>query len=403
MAPLRRAALALGLLSSPAFAARTPVSVSVNTSSVTNSAVNPLIRGCHLDYGFAQAPRGFTANMVYESAPGTSNYGGSGGSPSSTGGTCTVPAWRLVLDGGAQGSMTTTDYTPFSGKDSLNVQMGGSGPVPGQRAGIANRGLCGSGMVFQAAQPYEFAFMGWANSYVDLPMFAELRDFTTNASLAIVNFTLPATGPPWGSTWQTVNFTITPDASTACTGIPYNSDPSIDCGQAAGPAHICVRCGGELLIGLWQPGEVAVGYTSLMPGPWGRLLSADGVTYLPILKSAGDVLTAMGVTLIRAGGSVSQSMRWRDWRGPAWNRPALGQNWGLSLLESLGPFEIADMCAALGIVPAITLAYDLNDDVDWADLVEYAWGDETTTLGRRRARDGHPAVYNITVFELGNE
>jgi hypothetical protein len=35
-----------------------------------------------------------------------------------------------------------------------------------------------------------------------------------------------------------------------------------------------------------------------------------------------------------------------------------------------GPFEVIDMCAALDIEPIITLAYDLNDPLDWADLVE---------------------------------
>ena len=60
------------------------------------------------------------------------------------------------------------------------------------------------------------------------------------------------------------------------------------------------------------------------------------------------------------------------------------------------------MCNALGIEPAITLAYDSNDEGDWADLVEYAWGDaKTTSWGARRAADGHPAPYNVTVFELG--
>ena len=36
--------------------------------------------------------------------------------------------------------------------------------------------------------------------------------------------------------------------------------------------------------------------------------------------------------------------------------------------------------------------------------VEYCWGDaQTTSWGQRRAADGHPQPYNITVFELGNE
>lgn len=31
------------------------------------------------------------------------------------------------------------------------------------------------------------------------------------------------------------------------------------------------------------------------------------------------------------------------------------------------------MCAALGIEPVLTFAYDLNNATDWADLIEYWW------------------------------
>jgi alpha-N-arabinofuranosidase len=62
------------------------------------------------------------------------------------------------------------------------------------------------------------------------------------------------------------------------------------------------------------------------------------------------------------------------------------------------------MGEALGIETVITLAYDTNDADDWADLVEYAWGDaKQTSWGRRRAADGHPDAWNLTTFELGNE
>ena len=50
----------------------------------------------------------------------------------------------------------------------------------------------------------------------------------------------------------------------------------------------------------------------------------------------------------------------------------------------------------------MTLAYDLNTVGDWADLVEYAFGDATTAWGAVRiANDSHPAPYNCSIFELG--
>lgn len=65
------------------------------------------------------------------------------------------------------------------------------------------------------------------------------------------------------------NFTLVPSASTTCVGIPFGSDPTIDCGKNAGPAHVCVRCGGEFSIGLAAQGGINIGYASMMPGSWG--------------------------------------------------------------------------------------------------------------------------------------
>jgi len=62
------------------------------------------------------------------------------------------------------------------------------------------------------------------------------------------------------------------------------------------------------------------------------------------------------------------------------------------------------MANALDIEPIMTLAYDLNSAADWADLVEYLYGDETTDWGAVRVHnDSHPAPFQIKTFELGNE
>jgi len=73
-----------------------------------------------------------------------------------------------------------------------------------------------------------------------------------------------------------------------------------------------------------------------MPGAWGRVAGVNGAP-LPALKAAADVLRTMGTRVMRAGGTVSQSLRWKDWRGPPWTRPSSGHAWGRSLLAGWGP------------------------------------------------------------------
>lgn len=68
-----------------------------------------------------------------------------------------------------------------------------------------------------------------------------------------------------------------------------------------------------------------------------------------------------------------------------------------------GPFEAIDGANALGAVATITLS-DTQSASDWADLVEYCYGDTNTTWGAVRSlNDSHPNVYRVTHFELGNE
>lgn len=61
-----------------------------------------------------------------------------------------------------------------------------------------------------------------------------------------------------------------------------------------------------------------------------------------------------------------------------------------------------DLCNAAGIEIIITLSENQSPE-DWADLVEYCWGNSSTTWGAQRAADGHPDPYRVTIFELGNE
>ena len=73
-----------------------------------------------------------------------------------------------------------------------------------------------------------------------------------------------------------------------------------------------MRSFAELVLGVTGSGSVNFGFASLSPGPWGLVSGPHGP--LPVLKSAGDVLTAMGVTLFRSGGSVSQVCVHVVWR-----------------------------------------------------------------------------------------
>jgi alpha-N-arabinofuranosidase len=55
---------------------------------------------------------------------------------------------------------------------------------------------------------------------------------------------------------------------------------------------------------------------------------------------------------------------------------------------------------ALGAEPVITTT-ETSSPAEFADLVEYCWGNDTTPMGKQRAADGHPDQYKLRFIELG--
>jgi len=312
---------------------------------------------------------------------------------------CSTAAGTAALDSAVIMNAAANAIAPGAPTLSLNKTGSDSGMV-----GWANRGIGGEGLVFQGGKDYEGYLMALAPAGGSL--LVAMVDRSSNATLASTTLSLLPSPE-----WQKVPFSgLTPSAGTGCEGIAWNSDPDIDCGevpkQGMNPGIVCVRCGGEVQVGLTSPGSLHLGFVTLQPGSLGRFAG------LPVLKSGTDMLQQMGFRSIRQGGSVSYSLRWKEWRGAPEQRAAMNHVWGPDLVAPWGPFEFLDMANGLGIMPILTLATDSppsgpplgNNASDWADLVEYLYGDESTEWGSVRIHnDSHPAPYVISHFELGNE
>jgi hypothetical protein len=361
-----------------------PPSVVIDAANVTHK-ISKRFNGCHIDPGYENEPVGYRANLIYGEA--------FEGAPSTNG----PSSWNSVASGGTAGSSASDPSTPFGAKGLPSMKVTITTPAGTGVVGASNRGLGNSGYFLSGGKDYVgFCFVKVPAGSGPVILVAQFNDYTGAGVLASVS---QAVSPAADGSWVRVNFTLTPSASTTCVGV--TSDPDVNCGKVDGlqPGHTCVKCGGEFILGLSGPAAASInlGYVDVSPGSWGTFQGQ------PVLKSAVDVLQTMGIQIIRQGGTVSQSFAWKDWRGPAWERPSLGHIWGASLVSGWGPFEFIAMCEGAGIEPVVTLAYDLNSVNDWADLVEYLYGNSSTTWGALRAADGHPTAYEAYVFELGNE
>ena len=355
-----------------------PPSTLVIDATAVDHVVKKEFMGCHADPGYTNEPLGWTANLVYgqsfESSPASK-----------------ISAWNDVTSPTVTATVAldaAVHVNPSVAAPSLSVTFTSGSGV----AGWSNRGIGNEGLSIQAL-PYEGYVLVLAPAAVTLYVGIHDRDAKTvldSASIAVSG----------SAEWQQVRFTLSPAAPAACGSIAPGSDATVDCGRMGpNPGHICIRCAGEFVVGLAAPGSAHIGFSQLVPGAWGTFAG------LPVSKLGVQTLQQMGITTIRQGGTVSQSFRWKDWipASQPWLRPSMGHTWGDSLVGSWGLFDFIDMCAAAHIKPIVTLAYDLNSADDFADLVEFMYGDNTTTWGSKRIADGHPQIYDLQTIELGNE
>ena len=114
--------------------------------------------------------------------------------------------------------------------------------------------------------------------------------------------------------------------------------------------------------------------------------------------------------------SPENAFRWERTIGPIEERPGhWNVNWGYRTTDGIGFHEYLQMAEDLGAKPLYVVNVGLwhggmtpYDQIQpWIDetlaALEYANGDVTTKYGAMRARNGHPAPFNIEYLEIGNE
>lgn len=114
--------------------------------------------------------------------------------------------------------------------------------------------------------------------------------------------------------------------------------------------------------------------------------------------------------------SPDNAFRWERTIGPIEERPGhWNVNWGYRTTDGIGFHEYLQMAEDLGAKPLYVVNVGLwhggmtpyNEIQPWIDeclaALEYANGDVTTKYGALRAKNGHPAPFNIEYLEIGNE
>ena len=108
------------------------------------------------------------------------------------------------------------------------------------------------------------------------------------------------------------------------------------------------------------------------------------------------------------GGCFAETYDWRDGIGPRENRPER-VNWWYSFdkrteSNQVGTHEFCDFCEMVGAEPYFAANMTSTTPLHIRNWVEYVnFPENSTTLSRERAQNGHPAPFNVKYWGIGNE
>ena len=151
---------------------------------------------------------------------------------------------------------------------------------------------------------------------------------------------------------------------------------------------------GALEISGTGSGNLHVGAVSLMPAD-----NIDGFR-----PDVIELFRQINMGFWRYGGNYTSNLIWFHTIGDPDKRPPDWDNaWGAMQPNDLGIDEFMNFCKLIGVEAYISVNAGLGDSHSAAEEVEYINGSPTTHMGTLRAKNGHPAPYQVKFWNIGNE
>jgi alpha-N-arabinofuranosidase len=166
-----------------------------------------------------------------------------------------------------------------------------------------------------------------------------------------------------------------------------------------------------------RPGTVWLGFVSLFPPTWTDRPNGLRKDLMQLLVDLNPKFLRFPGGNYVEGDTIESRFDWKKTIGPLEERHGHPCPWGYRSTDGLGLLEFLEWCEDMKAEPvlAVYAGYslkgihvnpgpDLEPFVQEAlEEIEYVIGDANTTWGARRAKDGHPAPFNLQYVEIGNE
>jgi len=164
------------------------------------------------------------------------------------------------------------------------------------------------------------------------------------------------------------------------------------------------------------PGVFQLDMVSLMPPTYkNHGMRPDLAQLLADMKP--QFMRFPGGCFVEGNIKPENAFRWERTIGPIEERPGhMNANWGYYTTDGIGFHEFLQLAEDIGAKPLYVVnvgiwhgGYTPLDSLkdtwlkECMDALEYANGDTSTKYGALRAKNGHPAPFNIEYLEIGNE
>lgn len=173
----------------------------------------------------------------------------------------------------------------------------------------------------------------------------------------------------------------------------------------------------RFVITLDQPGTIWLGLVSLFPPTWNDQPNGFRQDLMQMLVDLQPKFLRFPGGNYVEGDTVETRFDWKKTIGPIEERHGHPCPWGYRSTDGMGLLEFLEWCEDMKAEPvlAVYAGYSLkgmhvNPGADLEPFVqealeeiEYVTGDTNTTWGARRAKDGHPAPFQLNYVEIGNE
>jgi len=173
----------------------------------------------------------------------------------------------------------------------------------------------------------------------------------------------------------------------------------------------------KFAITLEQPGTVWLGLVSLFPPTWNDRPNGLRKDLMQMLVDLNPKFLRFPGGNYLEGNTIESRFEWKKTLGPIEQRAGHQCPWGYRSSDGMGLMEFLRWSEDMGAEPvlAVYAGYSLDGKYvkagpdlepyvqDALDEIEYVIGDTSTPWGAQRAKDGHPAPFNLHYVEVGNE